>query len=158
MRYANGYLIRVDKHGTHGWQARMPTGEPHKYRSAFFSDARYGGPDEAKRLAREWLAKQERPKPMPYHKGRLLSSNKSGVTSVSVDWCAFIPIGPYDGRKFTKYFSIGTYGEREAKAMAIEFRREWEKAVIKGEAALADFFELYHFSRLERPDNFWSGS
>jgi hypothetical protein len=168
-----GHIVRIDKpknspHGTHGWQVRV--GGKRKYHSKLFSDRQHGGVEEALNAAKTYLQSylekhpHQRVKPYrPYHQGKLLSNNKSGVTGVYYTeyahrwdkerlvgyWCAFVPKGPQGQKLWHKKFNIERYGYQEAKRLAIEFRREWERAIITGsEQALEDFFEEYHFSRL----------
>jgi hypothetical protein len=167
------YIVRLDKpknspHGTHGWQVRG--GGKRKYHSKLFSDGQYGGKEPALAAARSYRQSLEEVSPsphhpanQPYHQGKILSSNTSGITGVYytryphrwdkerlVDyWCAFIPIGPEGQKRYHKKFNIERYGYREARRLAIEFRQEWERAVKQGDKqALADFFEEYHYSRL----------
>jgi hypothetical protein len=99
----------------------------------------------------------------PYHKGKKLSNNKSGITGVYHTeyrhrwdksrlveyWCAFVPRGPQGQKRWHKKYNIDRYGRKEAKRKAIEFRKEWERAIEEGtEEALDDFFEEYHYSRM----------
>ncbi len=170
-----GYIVRIDKprnspKGTHGWQVRIHTGVPKKYHSKLFSDNMYGSRGKALVAAEEFLIdyleknpeSPQKPGNVPYHKGELSIRNKSGVTGVcrthdiiktggrSYYWGAFVPIGPY-GRKTTKKFYVGTYGEEEAKRLAIEFRQMWEEAVDQSEEALKEFFDREHFDKIEDP-------
>ena len=167
------HIVRIDKpknspHGTHSWQVRV--GGKRKYHSKLFSDRQYGGQQAALAAAQAYLENylavhpQERVSPYrPYHQGKMLANNKSGVTGVYYTeyahrwdkgrlvgyWCASIPTGPEGQKPWHKKFNIERYGAREARRLAIEFRREWEQVVKTGnEKALADFFEAYHTSRL----------
>ncbi|MCK6624862.1 MAG: AP2 domain-containing protein [Anaerolineae bacterium] len=167
------YIVRLDKpknspHGTHGWQVR---GRGKRgYHSKLFSDGQYGGSESALAAAKAYLQGYEESHPaqrvpsnQPYHQGKLLSSNTSGVQGVYYTkyphrwdkerlveyWCAFIPIGPEGQKRYHKKFNIERYGYKEARRLAIEFRQEWERAVKQGsEKALEEFFEEYHYSRL----------
>jgi hypothetical protein len=168
------HIVRIDKpkdspHGTHAWQVRV--GGKRKYHSKLFSDGQYGGQQEALAAAQAYLEayvaahpKREQVGPFrPYHDGKLLASNKSGITGVYYTeyahrwdkgrlvgyWCASLPTGPDGPKPWHKKFNIERYGVREARRLAIEFRREWEQAVKTGSRkALDDFFEEYHYSRL----------
>lgn len=168
-----GYIVRMDKpkdtpRGTHGWQVRG-SGK-RNYHSKLFSDGQYGGPEKALIAAKTYLQSyaetqpaQRIPANKPYHQGRILSNNTSGITGVYYTeyahrwdkerlvgyWGAFIPKGPEGQRGWHKKFNIERFGYDEARRLAIEFRQEWEQAVKTGdEKALADFFEEYHYSRL----------
>ncbi len=167
------YIVRIDKpknsvKGTHGWQVRIHTGAARKYQSKLFSDNQYGSRGKALVAAEEYLAayiekhpgSSSAPGHVSYRKGNLSVRNKSGVTGVYRThemnhrgervyyWSAFVPIGPY-GRKATKKFYIGVYGEEESKRLAVEFRQMWEKAADEGQEALKEFFEREYFDKLE---------
>jgi hypothetical protein len=168
-----GHIVRVDKpkdspHGTHGWQARA--GGKRGYHSKLFSDGQHGGKEQALAAAKVYLQAYEETHPYqrathhrPYHEGKLLSNNKSGITGVYYTeyahrwdkerlvgyWCASLPTGPEGQKPWHKKFNIERYGRREARRLAIEFRREWEQAAKQGnKQVLEDFFEEYHYSRL----------
>ena len=163
-----GSIIRLDKpkddmtKGTHGWQVRVPTGQPKNYYSKLFSDNVYGSKGKALVAAEEHLEEYLethsitiRRSNIPYFR-TLAARNKSGKTGVyrthsfhsgtglkQEFWGVHCSIGPY-GRPWSKQFYISTHGEEEAKRLAIEFREMWEQAVDKGEKALREFFEEYH--------------
>jgi len=172
-----GSIIRIDdpkddvKHGTHGWQVRVPTGEPRKYHSKLFSDGVHGTKGKALVAAEEYLDTYLKEHPeiyeivsrqsnVPYHRGRLLASNSSGVTGVyrtygvpgwdkskthkQYYWAAFCPKGPEGQKRWYKRFYVETHGEQEARRLAIEFRQMWEEAVEQGGEALEHFFEEHH--------------
>jgi len=168
-----GHIVRIDKpknspHGTHSWQVRV--GGKRKYHSKLFSDRQYGGQQEALGAAQAYLESYLTAHPQEwvrayrsYHQGKMFANNKSGVTGVCYFesrhrwdkgrlvgyWCASLPTGPEGQKTWHKKFNIERYGAREARRLAIEFRREWEAAVQTGnEKALEDFFEEYHYSRL----------
>ena len=170
-----GYIVRLDKpknsvKGTHGWQVRVHLGVPRKYHSKLFSDNVYGSKGKALVEAEEYLKKflaehpeaVVKPNNKPYHKGKLMGHNKSGITGVYYTkyrhrwdkertvsyWCAFIPGGPNGQPRWHKKFNVDRYGKEEAKRLAIEFRTEWEKAVNIDEQAVKEFFEEYYYSRL----------
>ena len=166
-------IIRLDKpknspHGTHGWQVR---GRGKRgYHSKLFSDGQYGGSEPALAAATAYLESYVESHPaerdnshQPFHQGKRFTNNKSGVTGVYYTeyahrwdkertvgyWCASLPSGPAGQKPWHKKFNIERYGYREAKRLAIEFRREWEEAVKQGsDQALEEFFEEYHYSRL----------
>lgn len=171
-----GCIVRIDKpknstKGTHGWQVRA--GGKRGYHSKLFSDNVYGSKGKALVAAEEYLEQyleehpEARPGPkpanQPFYRGKqLMGHNTSGITGVYYTeyahrwdkerlvgyWCAFIPGGPAGQKRWHKKFNVERYGEKEAKRLAIEFRKEWEKAVFEGEEAVENFFEEYHFSRL----------
>lgn len=169
------HIVRIDKpkdssKGTHGWQVRG-SGK-RGYHSKLFSDKSHGSRGKALVAAETYLEQYllehpeeavTRPSNQPYYKGEsLMGHNTSGITGVYYTkyphrwdkerlvhyWCAFIPLGPKGQKRWHKKFNIERYGEEEAKRLAIEFRREWEKAVDQGEEALEAFFDEYHYSRL----------
>jgi len=161
-----GSVIRLDKPnkngrgGTHGWQVRWPTGQPHKYYSKLFSDGLHGGRDSALDKARAYLEEQIKDNPMlnrrtvPYFQKTLSRNNTSGRIGVyrthsyhksglkQEFWAAFCSVGPY-GRPNMKKFYISTFDEDEARRLAIEFRERWEEAVLQGQEAIIDLFEEY---------------
>lgn len=169
-----GCIVRIDKpknstKGTHGWQARA--GGKRGYHSKLFSDNVYGSKGKALVAAEEYLEQYLKEHPearadpqpnKPFHRGRLMRHNTSGITGVYYTeyahrwdkerlvgyWCAFIPGGPAGQKRWHKTFNVDRYGEQEAKRLAIEFRKEWEKAVLIGEKAVEEFFEEYYYSRI----------
>jgi hypothetical protein len=168
------FIVRLDKpknsiHGTHGWQVRSRGRRG--YHSRLFTDNVHGGKAKALEAAEEYLEQYHQAHPeelenphQPYHKGELLGSNQSGVTGVyyteyphrwdkermEAYWCAFVPMTPdLENGRFSKAFRVGRFGDEEARQLAVEFRREWEKAVnTNDKRKLQHFFEEYHFKRL----------
>jgi len=166
-----GSIIRIDKPnkngrgGTHGWQVRLSLGQHHKYYSKMFSDGKLGGREEALKAAEAYRAQlpelfpqffQRRwPNPVPPYQKTLGKNNTSGRIGVyrthsyhksglkQEFWGAHCSVGPYNGRPAAKRFYISTYGEEEAKRLAIEFRELWEEAVWQGLDAVRDLFEEY---------------
>ncbi len=169
-----GSIVRIDQpkadleKGTHGWQVRVPSGEPKKYHSKLFSDSKYDSKDESLVAAEEYLVDYREKNPIVlrrrrdglHYRKKLQVNNTSGKTGVyrtyhyfSWDkarkrrfyWEAFCPIGP-DGQRnrWGKRFYVDTYGEDEAKRRAIEFREMWEVAATAGEEALKQFFAEHH--------------
>lgn len=167
------HIVRLDKEkqgNTHGWQVR---GRGKRgYKSKLFSDGVYGGKDEALAAAETFLESvkddQEwrpsslqppQPPPLPLYFHKLSKNNKSGVNGVHrvvarnakgkrpgyAYWAAgyTVPGRRGVGAQKHKTFAVETYGEEEAKQMAIEFRRMWEEAVDKGEEAVKDFLDAY---------------
>lgn len=159
--------------GTHGWQVRV--GGKRGYHSKLFSDNPHGGREKALVAAQEYLEAYLKAHPdiatraaLPFrypNSNKVQANNKSGVNGVHKTyayhgwdkkkkhkawyWAAFCPIGPEGQRnKWMKRFYIDTYGDREAKRLAIEFRQMWEEAVQAGEEALKEFFEREHYDHL----------
>ncbi|MCG3208604.1 MAG: hypothetical protein FOGNACKC_02215 [Anaerolineae bacterium] len=161
------HISRIDKPqprnggATHGWQVRV--GPKRGYHSALFSDSVFGGCEQARRAAEEYLEQYltERPKladaitknrERPYHTGKLDRRNKSGVTGVARRfkrwkggggryWTATFK--NLAGRPASKSWRIEVLGEQEARELAIEFRRGWEQAVDQGRDALEKFFNQW---------------
>jgi hypothetical protein len=172
-----GYIVRIDKpknspKGTHGWQVRVHRDEPKKYHSKLFSDKVHGGREEALAAAEAYLEQylaehpglsSPQPANQPYHTGKLMKNNRSGINGVFKSctyhgwdkkkehkawyWAAFCPVGP-DGERFMKRFYIGTHGEEVARRLAIKFRQRWEEAMDKGEAAVAEFYQREHYDKI----------
>jgi hypothetical protein len=167
------HIVRLDKpknstKGTHGWQVRGSARRG--YHSKLFSDRMLGGREASLKAAQEYLAEYRIKHPelglrpqKPFHDGKILNSNKSGITGVYYTqyahrwdkertvsyWCAFVARGPKGQKRWHKKFNIDRYGFYEAKRLAIEFRKEWEKAIsTEDPKVLEDFFEEYHFSRI----------
>lgn len=53
-------LVRIDSKSTHGWQARHQITGTGKYKSAFFSDRKYGGDYKALQVALQALEDMKR--------------------------------------------------------------------------------------------------
>lgn len=154
------HIVRIDHNHVHGWQVRGPG--KRNYPSKLFSDQKYGGRDQALKLAQAYKEKlaQEFPplKPdVPPYRDKPLANNVSGVNGVHRTyhyhgqtgqkqeyWAAFCPIGP-DGNRYMKKFYINDErDEEEAFRLAVEFRQMWEEACQQGEKAIKQFFESYN--------------
>jgi hypothetical protein len=153
------YIVRIDKSRTRAWQVRG-SGK-RGYHSKLFSDGKYGGKEPARAAAEVYLAElppPARPHPanVPYHQGKPLASNTSGVTGVfrthnyhgqtgqkQEYWAAFVPIGPYGRHYFKRFYINDERDEEEAFRLAVEFRQMWEEAALAGEKAIRDFFEAH---------------
>jgi hypothetical protein len=108
-------LIRLDypAHGSVGWSARVyASGKEH---TRFFSDARYGGTEQALRLAAAWrdAMRQRVPSTPPRPRGR------RGILRVDrPDWKNVGYFAWHEGKR--RYFSDARYGgpaaAREAAA------------------------------------------
>lgn len=158
------HISRIDKtdDSTHGWQVRI--GPKRGYHSHLFSDSAYGGPEQARLAAQEYLKQYlgshlklamaiKNSRERRYHRGRLDRRNRSGVTGVrkhfqrwksgggAAYWTATFK--NLAGRPATKSWRIDDLGDDEARALAVEFRRGWEKATDQGRAALENFFKLW---------------
>jgi hypothetical protein len=170
-KYPLGSVIRLDKpkddpvHGTHGWQVRLPTGEPRKYYSKMFSDNLFGGREQAFQAAeahlREQIETDPKFKSAAEQKRRFrtkpLSNNRSGIMGVyrthayhksgkkQEYWAAYCPIGPDNGKPWTKRFYISdvNYDEEQARQAAIDLRQMWQEAALQGEETLRRFFYEY---------------
>jgi hypothetical protein len=154
------FIVRIDKRGTHAWQVRGAGRRG--YASKLFSDLKYGGREEALKLAqayKEELNKIDPPLPRPGSTWRDSpnAANSSGVNGVfrthhyhgqtgqkQEYWGAFVPIGPYGGRYYFKRFYINDErDEDEAFRLAVEYRKMWEEAAREGEQAIRRFFADY---------------
>lgn len=161
------HIVRIDKKpsakggNTHGWQVRWnPTGQGRKYNSRLFSDSKWGGRAEAYVEAHRFCQKIEfEVEPvgsLPFRTTEM-SNNTSGVNGVCRThcffkgtrtrryfWMAFVTIDRF-GKKANRSqrFYIDIYGEAEAKALAIEFRKGWEAAAAKGREAVVRYFESW---------------
>lgn len=169
------FIVRLDKpknssKGTHGWQVRV--GGKRKYHSKLFSDNIYGSKGRALLAAEAYLDKYLKENPQyaqPSHpfsfREKLRSNNKSGVTGVGKSWgypgwdkkkqyrmdfwYAFCPVGPKGQRNtWHKRFYVDTHGEAEARRLAIEFRKGWEKAAKEGKEALEAFFQREFYDKM----------
>ncbi len=162
-----GSIIRIDKpkdnpKGTHGWQVRLPIGQPRKYHSKLFSDGVFGGKEAALAAAQAYRQEQLQQHPEKYkalHNRPFAQKPPSNNTSGRVGvyrshsyhgktgkkqefWAAYCPRGPY-GRPWTKQFYIVTHGEEGARELAVELRDMWEEAAMQGTEAIDEFFEAY---------------
>jgi len=179
------FIIRLDKpknsaKGTHGWQVRV--GGKRKYHSKLFSDNVYGSKGKALLAAEEYLndylkvhpQHAEPPRPHHFMEKTMMSNNKSGVTGVGKSWgypgwdkkkqykmeywYAFCPIGPKGQRNtWRKRFYVNTHGDAEARRLAVEFRKGWEEAAKKGEAALKEFFQREFYDKMSYDRYFGQG-
>jgi hypothetical protein len=106
---------------------------PNEVLVRMFFDSAHGGPDEAHVAARAWRADQLAAAAVPDHPTRrivLKPRTPSGIVGVhrrGRGWAAWI--ATYDttaGDRFARSFSVGRYGEAEARSLAIEQRQTWE--------------------------------
>lgn len=152
----------------------LTDGASNRYESRLFSDKPCGGKRKAKLQAEEYLRKALKkrgiaPLPPGRRRGmmfmenpkRVLSSNSSGRTGVYRGehtrrlangtqmvryYAASYAIGP-DGKRTnrSKRFYYGTERtEREAQALAMRFREQWEKAFLRdGTRGVRAFFKSW---------------
>lgn len=131
-------LRRIDNpnRSTHGWKVQLV--RHRKDYARYFSDAQYGGSDQARQAAIEWRDRFdiEVPRLSRADKADILrSNNTSGVPGVFPwqykdkkghihrYWVAVWK--PETGQKHkSRKFSIARYGEEDAKARAIQARQE----------------------------------
>lgn len=131
-------LRRIDNpdRSTHGWKVQLV--RHRKAYASYFSDAQYGGSEQARQAAIEWRDRFdiEVPRPSRADKADILrSNNTSGVTGV-FPWQVKDKKGriqrywvavwvPEPGHKHkSRKFSVARYGEEDAKARAIQARQE----------------------------------
>ncbi|NJN88458.1 MAG: AP2 domain-containing protein [Leptolyngbyaceae cyanobacterium SL_7_1] len=116
-----GYYVRLTWRGT-------------QY-AKFFSDKKHGGARGALKAAEQYFDQLDEQMPLDSQAGRMSVRNSSGIVGVSRTkstsrghryeyWQA--RWGSGDERKSAK-FSIHKYGEEEAKQLAINARKQWEK-------------------------------
>lgn len=116
-----GYYVRLTWRGT-------------QY-AKFFSDKKYGGARGALQAAEQYFDQLDEQMPLDSQAGRMSVRNSSGIVGVSRTkstsrghryeyWQA--RWGSGDDRKSAK-FSIHKYGEEQAKQLAINARKQWEK-------------------------------
>ena len=145
------FICRIDKKRTHAWQVR---GSGRRgYHSKMFSDGIYGSRDHALAVAKQYAAKIQKPRRLPFRTFKL-RNNTSGVNGVYRShtyqgqtgkrqeyWAAFVSIGP-DGHRYVKRFYINDErDDEEAFDLAVEFRQMWERAATIGEKAIQQFFK-----------------
>ncbi|NJR52298.1 MAG: AP2 domain-containing protein [Leptolyngbyaceae cyanobacterium CSU_1_3] len=117
-----GYYVRITWRGT-------------QY-AKFFSDKKHGGKQKALAAAEQYFDELDAEMPLDSQAGQMTIRNTSGIVGVSRTkstsrghsyeyWQA--RWGSGEQRKSAK-FSIHKYGEKEAKQLAIEARKNWEKA------------------------------
>jgi hypothetical protein len=117
------YIYRVDTKTAHAWQVRLLQDRISKV----FSDSHYGGKAGALRAAKKYLKESVKALPAADRKkiefqqkhGRVYGK---GFTKQAYGYYAFYWI-PGKGIR-QKYFSFRKYGKREARRLAIQFRKE----------------------------------
>jgi len=128
---------RIDGDRCHGWQVFFLKGD----KTTLFSDSKCGGNEGARLMAIEF-EKNNQPAHYKNQRGRrlknkVMESNMSGHNGVhrthyrnrhsgelEYYWASSYKIC---GKQKMKTFLIHKYGELEAKNMAIQFRKHWEK-------------------------------
>jgi hypothetical protein len=154
------FIVRLDGNRVHGWQVRGAGRRG--YASKLFSDQKYGGRENALKLAQAYKQELEliyppRVPKHPLYRTKPQSSNRSGVNGVHYSyhyhgqtrqkqeyWAAFCPIGPYGRRYMKRFYITAERDEEEAFRLAVEYRQMWEEAAQEGEKAIKRFFELYN--------------
>lgn len=138
-------IIRVDNSTTHGYQLRMRR-KGELVCSEFFSDGKFGSKSKALAAARKSRSQHERKHPHYTRKEVVtICSPKRGSTIPGVrlaketyqygeweysywfwvaQWC------PRPGERKTKRFSVQKYGDRKARQLAIEARREGVASMV----------------------------
>ena len=140
-------IIRIDKpkhsrKGTHGWQVRINYDKHTK----MFSDKKLGGRRKAMAAARKYKKEYIKNNPPPNAdtgiRLKCQRNNKSGVNGVHhtysyssnpkkrgiKQWYWAASYKNDEGKRQMKRFLDSTFGYQEAKRMAIEFRRNWERS------------------------------
>jgi len=110
---------------------------PQRVLRRLFFDARHDSPEHARAAARAWRTQQlaAAALPDPSHRRLVLKPRSdSGVVGVyhsrarrlgSATWNACYQTSA--GERRSRSYSVGKYGEDEARALAVEQRREWER-------------------------------
>lgn len=137
--FPHEYAVRrIDNpnRSTHGWKVQLV--RHRKAYARYFSDAQYGGSDQARQAAIEWRDQFDIEVPRLSRAGKadiLRSNNTSGVPGVFPwqykdkkgrihrYWVAVWKPEPGQKHKSRK-FSVARYGEEDAKARAIQARQE----------------------------------
>lgn len=132
-------ICRVDDplRRTRGWTAtiRRSSGDA----ARVFSDGVYGGRKEAYRAASAWYVSALKLFPLiprPERMAIIRRNNRTGVSGVyrwpangedrpGAYWAAHCVREPTDKRPARRKFSVACYGEHEAKALAIQARRDF---------------------------------
>lgn len=136
-------IVRIAHSPNHkpGWQVKVR--RHYKKHHRYFTDAEYGGVRASLRAAMAHRDKIAKKMPSMTRRQRatvLMQNNTSGIVGVHrrikpvtrrgkrwkyAVWTATGSPRPYQRK--VKDFYIGALGEREAKRLAIEQRKEWEK-------------------------------
>lgn len=109
----------------------------HRVLRRVFFDVKHGGPAGSHAAARAWRAKQLADAALPDPPNRRLvlkPRSDSGIVGVyrsparrlgSATWNASYETST--GERRARSFSVGRYGESEARTLAVEQRRAWER-------------------------------
>lgn len=137
------YVIRIDHKATHGYQVRLPVDG--KQQTRFFADGVFGGKRAARNAAITFRDKQCKAMKIPLGSRRLIRKsdkrNKTGTVGVNVYWrtsggfqykyyvASWTPkVGANPQRKM---FSAHRLGDDKAFEMAVKFRQQKEKEILK---------------------------
>lgn len=136
-------IVRIDTGRTHGWEIKIK--RRGKWTCEMFSDSTYGGVkqslSETMKRRDELLKTIIEPKFERHENAsRITKSNTSGIVGVRRrmavtkrgdkrwEYEVWEAGGsPQPGKQKMKRFYINTWGEDDAKALAIEQRRQWEE-------------------------------
>lgn len=138
-------ISRIDTKDTHGWFLRIyRTSETF---SRFFSDSRYQGKQEALEAAKAFKSKLEKKYPSSSiakgFRDKPQKNSSTGVVGVSETYirsrgrgqrkipCFAVSWRPKPNVTRTKKFSIEKHGREEAFKLAVEFRKEKEREILR---------------------------
>lgn len=130
----------------------------HNSGSKTFVDSAYGGTKNAEKAMRDYIASYVEKHPEEKPKEFKISTkpskrNTSGIVGVFKSsyknrsgirqsfWCASVPVGPKGQKYYRKSYSIDTYGEKDAFALAKNYREDWMTA-FKNDS-LKEFFSSH---------------
>jgi hypothetical protein len=140
-------ISRIDSPRCHGWFVRVYRGN--KVFSKLFSDGKYGGKAEARKLAAAFHAKLEHktpkyvppPKPPFRLSGKVFNNNSTGINGVSATYTRvggkkkvihFSVHYKLEGAAHNKRFSVENFAnEKTAFKEAKSFRLKMERAMLK---------------------------
>ncbi len=135
-------ISRIDSKDTHGWFVRKNV-QGRTY-SKFFSDSRFQSKEKAFAAAKEYRARLDEKYPPPAttaFRTRVQKNNSTGVVGVSETFmrsrsgkkipCFTVTWRPQKGVSRTRKFSIPARGREEAFKLAVKFRKEMEREMLK---------------------------